>query len=442
MCQTHKHVLPISLISLFCLLPTVAAAQTAGAVDRWRDARDAFESRMDALREKPDSEATWLAVAESAEQAGRWHQAIMAWERLLELHPNRADWWERLAKSYAAVGDDENAKRVRAWAREHAGGGDSEVAQAEVKRFFIGGKLRVGFSRDTNANQGPSSDILHWNDWLITVPGASEIKTNGMYASADVNWLYRPENWTNNWAIVGDASASWRGSQNNKLSDAHNRTSQYGRVALGLRHASRRTLVDVRVKRDIFDYNLWQHVDSTGVEGMFLGAVTNNVHLIFRGSWEKRNFSRDWGSYDHSGNYRSAGVYGRFIFGAARHEIVAGIRTFANDSDLRAARYQGEEPMISATFRLPHGVEVTPFYSYTTERYKTRYLAVDPVDWKREDHRTRKGLSLTWRQTERLSWEMNYQRIDSNVQGNEDTLTRQLYSYDRELFSVGVAYAF
>jgi tetratricopeptide (TPR) repeat protein len=65
-----------------------AKTEAAALLKRGR-ASDACELYLRLLREVPEDDAVNLGLARAALQAGRWNQAVMAYERLLEKYPHK-----------------------------------------------------------------------------------------------------------------------------------------------------------------------------------------------------------------------------------------------------------------------------------------------------------------------------------------------------------------
>ncbi|MDL2291424.1 tetratricopeptide repeat protein, partial [Desulfovibrio sp. OttesenSCG-928-F20] len=200
------------LVLLVCLLPCSALAQSEtnparrGAVDQAKaeaatllgkgKALEAYELYSRLLREAPEDDAVNLGLARAAMGAQRPNQAIMAYERLLEKYPQESVLYKEVAQAYSAIGDKETARRYLE--RERSGVSADETGDLmnrfsrHYDRFQAHGKLRVGALFDSNANQGPSREIMNLGPFNnVRVPDVSEKSTFGAYLGGQVDLGYR-----------------------------------------------------------------------------------------------------------------------------------------------------------------------------------------------------------------------------------------------------------
>jgi hypothetical protein len=230
--------------------------------------------------------------------------------------------------------------------------------------------------------------------------------------------------------VVGDAQAYIRGNANSELGDMHSRESQWGRAAAGLRRLSAETLLDMRLKAEIFDYEWYQNVAAFGPELTFLWAVTPSMQLTTRGGVDRRAYSRD---PDRNGAYYSLGQYARFFFSGRNHEFTLGAQYRGGAPDEQNYAYDGGEISARLLFKLPYGFELAPSASYGGEAYKGPGTALETKN--RKDERLRLGSGLTYRINESWSLEFNYQYSKNNS-------TSDLYDYRQHLVSLGMAWSF
>ncbi len=400
-------------------------------------AEQAYELYMRLVREDPDDDAVNLGLARSAAKAGKWNQAVMAYETLLEKYPGEAGLYGELANVYMLLGDRESAERSLAVMRSLDGKTSKadtdkvlDTLESRYSRFQAHGKLRAGVLYDSNANMGPRSNSMDLGDWKVKVKGAKEKETLGVYLGGDVDLGWRLAQ-DSAWWLVGDAQGFWRGNANSDLHrDSRSRESQWGRAAAGVRHLTATTLADLRVKAEIFDYEFYQNVAAIGPEGTFLWALTPSVQLVSRGGIDHRVYSQDPG---RNGTYGWIGQYLRLFFGPDNHEFVAGARYLGASADTGDYSYNGWEGSARFLFKLPYGFELGPFASFTQEYYNGPATTLEKRD--RKDDRWRLGTTLTYRITEAWSVETSYQYSNNDSRST-------LYDYDQHLVTVGIAWSF
>ena len=399
-------------------------------------ADQAYTLYMRLLREAPDDDQINLGLARSAARSGKWNQAVMAYETLLEKHPREAGLYGELADVYMRLNDREGAERSMAMLRSLDGKttkGDTDKAldimDKRYSRFQAHGRVRAGVLYDSNANMGPRSNTMDLGDWRVRVDGAKSKDTFGGYLGADIDLGWRLEQ-DSPWWLVGDVQFFLRGNTNSDLNTTHSRESQWGRAAVGFRHLTSETLAELRIKAEIFDYEFYQNVSAFGPEGTFLWAVTPSVQLIARGGIDQRVYSRD---SDRNGVYGWAGQYARLFFGQANHEFTLGARYLGAATDKKDYGYNGWEGSARFLFKLPYGFEVGPFASFTQEFYAGPATALETRD--RQDDRWRLGSTFTYRINEAWAVEASYQYTDNQSRSD-------LYDYDQNLVTLGVAWTF
>ena len=400
------------------------------------DADGAYELYMRLWREEQDDDAVNLGLARSATGAKRFNLAVIAYETLLEKYPREAGLYGELAHVYMLLGDRESAERSAAMMRSLDGKTTREesdraldILEERYSLLQIHGTVRAGVLYDSNANLGPDSDTMDLGNWRVNVEGARKKESFGAYFGADLD-LARRFYRDSPWHLVGDARAFWRGNAESDLADLHSRESQWGRAAVGLRHLTSGTLAEVRLKAEVFDYELYQNVSAFGPEATFLWAATPAVHLISKGGIDRRVYSRDSA---RNGAYGWIGEYARFFFGADNHEFLVGGRFLGASADRSDCGYAGWEGTARLLFKLPYGFELAPFAAYTWENYNGPATALEDKD--RRDERLRLGSGLTYRIDESWALEFNYQYSRNNSTSNR-------YDYKQHYISAGVAWSF
>jgi tetratricopeptide (TPR) repeat protein len=398
-------------------------------------ATEAYDLYMRLMRMAPGDDEIQLGIARAATKATRWNQAVMAYETLLEKYPREAALYGELANVYMMLGDRVAAERCLAVMRSldetprETTDKTLDILEQRYSDFQMRGKIRAGIQYDTNANLGPDSNDLTLGMWQVQLDGAKAKKSAGEYAGANVDMGYRFYR-DSPWWLVGDANVFWRGHTNSSLSDLHSRYQQSGRAAMGLRHLTSTVVADIRMKGEIFDYELYQNVSAIGPEGTFLWAADPSFHLIARGNLEKRKYSR---VHKRDGSYRSAGLYGRAFFGDEKHEFLFGGRWLDASTDWRDYDYNGWESTARLLFKLPNRVELVPFVSYARESYKGPATVLEADN--RRDNRLRAGLGVSWRFDESWALEAGYQYTDNRSNS-------ALYRYDQHFVNVGIAWEF
>jgi Putative Zn-dependent protease, contains TPR repeats len=396
---------------------------------------EAYVLYMRLLREIPDDGDVNLGLAGAAMRSGRYNQAVMAYERLVDKYPKVAPFYEGLAGAYMALNDRAGAEQALAAMREAGATGAGGMGEAldKLERhyslFQAHGRVRAGVLYDSNANLGPRSNSMSLGIWRVEARDAKETETFGGYVGAELDLarrFYRDSPW---W-VVGDAQASFRGNTNNDLGKHDNRTSQWYRTAVGLRHLGAETFFDLRAKAEVFDYEGMKNVSAFGPEGTFLWAATSSVQLMTRAEITRRVYSREPG---YNGAYGSLGEYVRLFFGEENHELLFGARYIVAWTKEKDYGYDGWEASAKAVFKLPHGFELTPFVSYTEEFYRGAATALESHD--RTDRRWRLGNVLTYRISEAWSVEVMYQYMSNKSRS-------ALYDYDQNMVSTGVAWNF
>lgn len=399
--------------------------------------QQAYELYIRLLREQPEDDAINLGLARSAAMAGHHYQAVMAYQRLIERYPNTPGLYSEIARSYIALGDRPTAEYYTQRLREL----DKNLTQQDVDRaldaleknytnFHYYGKIRTGFIYDSNANQGPSSNIMNLGVWNnVIVPEAQGKESGAMYVGADIDLSWRMSQ-NSSWWVVSDAQFYWRGNFNHDLNSTHIRESQWGRIGVGVRHLSDKSMFDVRIKGEIFDYEFYQNISTIGPEATFVYAVSPNTHLILRGGINQRFYSKD---KNRDGVYGWVGPYIRHYLGEQRHYILAGIRYTGGNADRTDYSYNGWEAMTSLTFKLPYRLELSPYVIYGEEYYNGPSTILERED--REDKRWRLGASLIWRINETWSVDLSYQYITNYSKS-------PLYDYNQNMVTVGVAWNF
>ncbi|MDL2272776.1 tetratricopeptide repeat protein, partial [Desulfovibrio sp. OttesenSCG-928-I05] len=379
-------------------------------------AMEAYRLYSRLLRESPEDLEVNLGLARSSMLAGRHHQAIMAYERLLEDYPGDPVLLKEIAHAYTVIGDTEKARRYLRndpTLDEESTADLMDALGRRYDRFQIHGRLSAGVLFDDNANQGPASNIMDLGNWRgVEIPNAAAKETFGGFASGLLDMGYRLGQ-VSSWWLVGDMNFYVRGNTNNKLGTSNNRFLDWYKASAGIRRMGPDTLLDIRVKGELFD-NEWYHaVYAVGPELSFAYAPTPWLQLISRASMDQRDYVRD---RQRNGNYGYAGQYARFFFGENLHEFVVGARYIGGRPERHTYAYDGWELLASFNFKLPYGFELAPSISYTKEYYRGAATVFESK--KREDERIRAGVGLTYRINKDWTLESFYQYTNNNSTSN------------------------
>lgn len=381
-----------------------------------------------------ESAAGRTALEQSLDQAaalvesGRMAEALDLYERILAAQPDSPAAYYEAFKAYAAAGLPDEALRVAALAEGRFPAGYDPARQQ--RRFVLHGGVRAGLIYDSNANQGPSSNMMDLGDWKnVEVDDAKEISSFGAYASANLDAGYRLNDRGSVWA-VGDASFYWRGNENDKLDKLNSREWQSGRAAAGIRLLGSKHMLDLRLKAEVFDYEFYNHVLAAGPELRYTFAPHPRLHLITAANLDKRDYSRN---SDRNGAYGSVGEYARFFFGQAGHSFMIGASYFGGGAKEKDYRYDGWQGSARFSFNLPRGFTASPFVSFGQEYYKGPATSLETRD--RKDDRWRAGLDLAYDLNDSWSLEAQYAYSDNDSRS-------ELYTYDQHVVSMGVAWKF
>lgn len=395
-------------------------------------AGEAYEIYKGLALNDPSDDGAVLGLARSAAMSRHWNQAVMAYEMLLEKFPRAATLHSELAQVYMLLGERETAERYLQSAQTLGGGKelDLDALEKRLDQVQLHGRLRAGLLYDSNVNMGPDTEGLELGNWHVTVPDIKAKDSFGAYAGAELDFGWQPQR-DAGWWLVGDLRGLWRGYERQSLhEDLRTRESMWGRAGLGLRHVGARTLVDLRLREEIFDYEFLQHVRSLGPELTFVYAPHAKVQLITSAGWDSRKYSE---AKARNGGYGWAGEYARLLFGEAGHSLTLGARVQWGATNVSDYDYTGWEGSARLNIRLPHDVELEPFASLTQEFYKGPATALE-VDIRR-DQRWRVGAALTWHITKAWAVEASYAYT-----ANQSSC--DLYDYTQHLVMTGVSWSF
>lgn len=372
------------------------------------------------LAAHPDNEALLLGRARAAVAAGKPELALPAYEQLMAKYPDNNELRLEAARVHWAAGNRTDAMRL----------GRMVLAEYEKQRFQVHGAVRAGVLFDSNANQGPASEVMDLGSWRdVRVADAEKQSSLGAYVGASLDAGYRLSV-NGPWHLVGDVGLLWRGNARSELSDVNSRESQWGRVAAGLRYLDGNNLFDLRIKFEIFDYEFNTNVTALGPELKYVRAVWPWLQLISSAGLEKRNYNQSGG---RNGAYGYIGEYARFFLGGQGHELLLGARYLTSSAHDNNYSYNGWEGLVRFDLKLPYDFTLSPNLTYTQEFYKGPATALEDSD--REDDRLRAGLDLTYAINESWSVETGYYYTNNDSNS-------ELYKYDQHVVNLGLAWNF
>ena len=436
-------VLRRAIFGIAAILFVIAAVSGAYAAETLQ----AYAQRFAA---DPDDPQAAMLYAEAAFDAGDANLAAEVYERFLTGHSEYQTFRLRLIQIRQYLGDDEGAERA---AREYAAAvrdratpeyaddtplrrevsARRQAQEGQAQGLRMNGRVSAGILYDSNANQGPSSDIMRLGNYNVVADGVSGRETAGAYLSGGLDFYLPSGSPGREW--VGDLGFSLRGNFNSDLSDFDSRHTQWGRAAAGLRWADRQNLFDARVKAEVYDYQFNSRFFAYGLDLLYLRAVSDSFHLISRAGLEWRDYS---GAGFRDGFYGNFGQFFRFFVGeplddGRRHQFTVGARYLYGGADECMFRYDGWTALASFSRQLPGRVELTPYVSFGQEFYKGPGTVLESD--KRRDERLSVGVSAAWEFKESWLLEGGY-RYSKNWSNSE------LYDYDQHVVTLGVTYGF
>ncbi len=412
--------------------PQATSPAQAAALFEQGDFTAAYAAYGRLLREDPTNLLVNLGYARSALKAQKSGQAVMAYERMLAIYPHEPTLLNELAYALSMQKDSQRsamelAKNPKASAAENAK--LSKQWEKEHSQTQITGKIRAGLLYDSNVNNGPASNDISIGNWDLTLIDGKAVDTLAGYLGAhvDVSHRFSP---SSPWWFVGSGSFYARYNTNEQSHDLDLGSSEWFSGSAGVRYLSKDTLVEVRVRGQIFDYAFLQNVIAVGPEATLAYAITPKFHLITRAQIDVRDYSEN---HYGDGWYGSVGQYARFFFGDKGHNVTLGGRYLGGSAQDSFKSYDGFEANLDLTFMLPADIRLMPFISYGGEYFYGPATALDTEY--RQDHRLRAGLNMTIPVNE--SWDIELGYNYSNNVSNSD-----IYTYDQHIVNAGVAWSF
>ncbi len=396
------------------------------------DFKNAYSLYSGLLKAEPENIAINLGYARSALKLERYGHAIMAYERILSAYPDEAVLQKELAYTYFLYG---NSERALEELNKISGSSQREneqllkAWQGEVEATQISGFLSSGLMYDSNVNAGPENESFNFGLFNLFIPDADEEGSLSAYMGAKLALSHRLSQ-DSAWSFIGDANANVRYNFNSELKDRHLSSSEYFALTAGLRHQSAKSLFELKLKGQVFDYSLYQNVASLGPEANFIYAIHPKVHLISMLGLDVRDYSK---SSDYNGWYLSAGQYARVFLGEQGHYVTFGGRYLGGYTEEDYNSYNGYELHLGFSLALPHNILLSPYVSFSEEFYRDPASFLENED--RKDKVLRLGAQLEIPLNDAWSVELGYHYTDN--QSNSD-----LYTYDQHVTSLGVKWDF
>ena len=411
------------LVFLLCLPCAAYAAESADELDaleqnllhaanlmREGRAQEAGEIYAALNARYPANSKLALARARAALAAGDAETALPIYDRLVAEDPDNAE------------------LRMEA-ARANRLGGQAPGEYEGGNRLQIQGAVRIGATYDSNVNQGPASNNIRLGGWNVQLSDGRGKPSGAAYVRANVNMGYRLGDY-GPWWFAGDLGVFWRGNFNGELDGIDSRTSQWGRVAAGLRYLDGINTFDMRLKAEISDYDFKSNVSSLGAELRYIRVINPRLHLITDASYERRTYS---GGGERDGGLGGLSGYARFFMGNSRHELLIGGGYMSASANHKDYGYDGWHALARYSFKLPNGLVISPLISVTREFYNGPATALETE--KRRDERLRAGMDVTYALNSAWSVEAAY-HFTNSISNSE------LYTYDQHVVSLGVARTF
>ncbi|MDR2142370.1 MAG: surface lipoprotein assembly modifier [Deltaproteobacteria bacterium] len=396
---------------------------------------------LQAATPDPVSGAEWRR-AENLLVAGQAEESYRIFSSLLQKYPGHSSLLLGLARSSALTRRYQQADDLYRDLLSKYPNDPLLLNESDQVKALMSGKgsattfnfrMRAGLIYDSNANQGAETEVVqvfpNLNNLQVTFRDTKKISTTAAYFGANFNMSHRL-NESGPWSFVGDAGLYIRGNRDSDLDDIKSSEWQWFRLGAGLRYTKERNLFEFRLKYEIFDYELTNHVTAWGPELTYLRAVTPNFHLISQLALDWRNYQRN---PDRDGTYGQLAQYGRFFFGENAHSLTVGAAYLWGRPERRSLGHYGWSAPVRLTLHPHTDWEISPNASYTAEYYRGPAIILDEKD--RRDKRIRTGVDVIYKLTE--NW-----RLEFNYSYNKDNSNSPLYDYKQHVVGLGMSWGF
>ncbi len=384
------------------------------------------------LREYPENDRINFGYARAALRSDRLGQAVMAYERLLLAYPNEPILLKELAYALSLQNDPQRSKIELAKNPHSTDAENDDLTKKWTKsqeRTQFSGKVSAGFIYDTNVNGGPASEQISIGKWDLNIEGSEAQATPAAFIATQLSAGYRLAT-ASPWWIVGSVSGFARHNTEKSLDELDLSSSEWGSASAGIRYLGTKSMFDVRVRPQVFDYGLAQNIVSIGPTVSFAYALTPNLHTITSAQIDSRTYSTD---DDYSGWYGSIGQFLRLFLGEEGHTMTIGGKYLGSNTNADRVTYDGYEFSADFTFVLPYEIRLSPFVSYGAEYHHAPATALEEEN--RQDRILRTGLNVEIPISE--SWS-----VDASYQNLKNFSNSALYEYNQHLTRLGLSWSF
>ena len=404
---------------LLLFLPALFPPQTeAVEITEISNAERGYQQYLALFREDPDDIDVNLGLARAAIAAGRPHQSVMAYERLLAKYPDDPSLWRELAVVYTSIEDADMAQSCL-----NNAGRDTDSRWRRASRF------RLGFFYDSNVNEAAGASVFQIANQTVILPDQEEISSPGLSFSGHTDVSYRLSE-GGAWHLTGGLGFNLQLATNSDLQEIDQMFSQWYRAFVGLRRLTATDLFEVRAVFELSDYDFYDSIYSYGAEVIFVHVVNPSLQIVTRAGLFDRRYIRNMGE---TGAYWYIEQSARFLFGSGRHGFTAGGRWLVADARSNRYSYDGWEAFASFNFKLNNDFELVPNVMYREKRYDAPAMNIELDD--RRDNRTDLGLGLIRRLNETTDLELTY-RYTVNSSNSPP------YAYNKHLLGLSVVWTF
>ncbi len=396
-------------------------------------AEEAYEAYALLLEKKPIDVNINLGYARASLASKRYGHAVMAYERLLANYPNEPMLLNELAYALSMQEDTQRAemelsKNPKTSAQENADLLASWNKEKELTQ--VSGKISLGVLYDSNVNAGPASRELKLGVWDVTLSEESEQQeTIANYIAANINLAHRFDE-NSPWWVTAKAGFYARYNYAADIGDQHLSSTELASGSVGIRHLTNRSMFEMNLNAQVFDYQFYENVFAVGPEINFVYAVTPKIHLITNLKTDHRAYS-DNSLYN--GWYSSAGQYARFFLGDAGHYLTIGGRYLNASTNESNYSYNGFEASLDLTFILPYNMSLSSYIVYSGEYYNGVATALEEDN--REDTHLRVGANFMIPLSE--AWEIAF-----GYQYTKNFSNSELFEYDQHLATFTISWKF
>jgi tetratricopeptide (TPR) repeat protein len=427
---------------------------------------EAYREYINLLKQNPEDNDVVMGLAISAEKSGHNNQAVMAYEILQERIPDDDVVLSGLARNQEVLGDKASAKVVKDKVRD-----DSVIAKKPVlpppvivpepqkkksqavkkeqkvavvtpqapkiapekkeKTLFVHGNFNTGVMYDTNVNMSPDTDNLNLGGWSIVIPGTEERDTFASFVGAGLSITKKI---AGNYWFVSDFNGNVRWNENSELDESKNRATHYAQAAAGVRYFGTKTVTDVKLKTEVFDYELWQRMYATGINALFSYAKASNLLFTTVMVLDHRSYSTKDG---RDGFHFNLGQYVKYTMNNKKYSITISGAVEHQDSQRNEFNnkygYDGWRTGFVFSAKTSSKFEVSPFINVARDFYFSPATMLE--NYKRQDNKVVIGTSVIYNLTDMWTINASYSYTD-NYSNSE------LYRFDKHLIQVGTRYEF